>query len=112
MFRYYLNKKVFDSCLISRVQAERIENEFEAAAGTEPDSPRVSHDSVYMRPSPAGQTTSMELRKQLSQLQRTVNSQGELLKRLLDQLEGNSRPTSRASAPQNDIGMALNRNRN
>lgn len=72
----------------------------------------MSHDSVYMRPSPVGRNTSMELRKQLSELQRTVDAQGELLKRLLDELGGTSRPNSRASARQNDIGMALNRNRN
>ena len=111
MSRYYLKTSRRPVPDIPRVQSERVETEFEVAADIEPDSPRVSHDSVYMRPSPVGQATSPELRKQLSQLQRTVNAQGELLKRLLDQLEGNSRPASRASARQNDIGMALNRNR-
>lgn len=80
-------------------------------AGVDQESPRVSHDSMYMRPNIARQDTSTELRKQLSELQRTVTAQGDLLKRLVDELEGTSRPNSRASVRQNDIGMALNRNR-
>ena len=102
MSRYYLKASRRPVPGVLRVQSERVETEFEVAADIEPDSPRVSHDSVYMRPSPVGQATSPELRKQLSQLQRTVNAQGGLLKRLLGQLEGNSRPAGRASARQND----------
>jgi len=63
-----------------------------------------------MRPNLARQITSTELRKQLSELQRTVTAQGELLKRLLDELEGASRPNSSVSARQADIGMALSGN--
>ena len=63
-----------------------------------------------MRPNLARRDTSTGLRKQLSELQRTVIAQGELLKRLVDELEGTSRPNSRASAGQNDIGMALGGN--
>ena len=88
-----------------------VEHEFEAGAGMEQEPARVSHDSIYMRPNLARRDLSTELRKQLSELQRTVNAQGELLTRLVDELEGSSRPNSRLSAQQNDIGVALNRNR-
>jgi hypothetical protein len=71
----------------------------------------VNHDSVYMGPSVVRRNTSTELTKQLSELQRTVTAQGDLLRRLLDELEGPSRPNSSASARQNDIGVAPNRNR-
>lgn len=83
---------------------------FEAPDGVEHETTRVSHDSIYMRPNLSRRNAPQELTKQLSELQRTVAVQGELLKRLLDELEGTSRPASSASAPQNDIGMALNRN--
>ena len=88
-----------------------IEHEFDAAAGAGQGSTRVSHDDIYLRPNLSRQPMSTELRKQLSELQRTVTAQGELLKRLVDELEGPSRPDSRSSVRQNDIGMALDRNR-
>lgn len=84
---------------------------FEAADGVDPETTRVSHDSIYMRPNLVRRNTSKELTKQLSELQRTVATQGELLKRLLDELEGTSRSNSSVPAPQNDIGMMLDRNR-
>jgi len=96
---------------MSRAQSERIEHVFEAADGVGEESTRISRDSIYMRPNLARRDASTELRKQLSELQRTVTVQGELLKRLLDELESASRPNSRASARQNDIGLALNRDR-
>jgi len=97
--------------MMSRAQSEMAENEFEAVAGVGQEPARVSYDSTYMRPNLARRDTSTELRKQLSELQRTVTAQGDLLKRLIDELEGTSRPESRASARQNDIGVALSRNR-
>ena len=84
---------------------------FDAGGDVEQEAPRVSHDSIYMRPSLSRRNASTELTKQLSELQRTVATQGELLKRLLDELEGASRPDSSTSARQNDMGMVLNRNR-
>ena len=88
------------------------ENEFETAAGVDPRSTRpFRHDSIYMHPNLARPDMSADLGDQLSELQRTVIAQGELLKRLVDGLEGASRPNSRASARQNDIGVALGRNR-
>ena len=102
----------FSSVLnIPHLQSQRIEHEFDAAAGMGRESPRTSHDSVYMRPNLVRQNTHTELNKQLSELQRTVAAQGELLKQILDELGSTSRPDSRTSARQNDIGMALNRNR-
>lgn len=97
--------------IMSRAQSERGENVFEATDGVDEETTRVSQDSVYMRPNLTRRNTSTELTKQLSELQRTVIAQGELLKRLLDELEGTSRPNSSASARQNDIGMALDVNR-
>lgn len=88
-----------------------IEQEFDAAASADQGSTRASHDSVYMRPNLARNDVSTELRKQLSELQRTVTLQGELLQRLVDELGVTSRPNSRLSVGQNDIGMALDRNR-
>lgn len=85
---------------------------FEAGDPVDQETTRVPYDSIYMRPNPARRNASRELTNQLSELQRTVDAQGELLKRLLDGLEGASRPNGSASAPQNDIGMMLNRNRN
>jgi hypothetical protein len=72
----------------------------------------VSLDDIYLRPNHTRSNHgSTELRKQLADLHRTVAAQGELLKRLIDELENPSRPSSRASAQQNDIGTALNRGR-
>lgn len=88
------------------------EHEFEGAADVGEGSTRAFyHDSVYMRPSLTRHDMPTELREQLSELQRTVTAQGELLKRLVDELGGASRPASRASARQNDIGVALGRSR-
>ena len=88
------------------------EHEFEAAAGAGAGSTRpFRHDSIYMHPNFTGHNVSVDLGEQLSELQRAVVGQGELLKRLVDELEGPSRPNSRASARQNDIGVALSRNR-
>jgi hypothetical protein len=84
---------------------------FDAADGVDQEASRVSHDSIYMRPGLVRRNTSTELTKQLSDLQRTVATQGELLKRLLDELEGTSRPDSSMSTLQNDIGTVVNRNR-
>lgn len=93
------------------LQSERVENVFDTADDIDQASARMSHDSIYMRPNLARRNTSRELTKQLSELQRTVSAQGELLKRLVDELNGVPRPDSGTSAQQNDIGMALNRNR-
>lgn len=93
------------------LQSERVENVFEAADDVDQETNRVSHDSIYMRPSLVRRNTSTELTKQLSQLQRTVATQGELLKRLLDELEGTPKPNSSASALQGDVGMMSDRNR-
>jgi len=97
--------------LMSRAQSERVETVFEATDDVDREAARVSHDSIYMRPNLARRNTSRELTKQLSELQRTVATQGELLKRLLDELGSTSKPNSSGTAPQNDIGMMLNRNR-
>jgi len=88
------------------------EQEFETAAGAGPGTTRpFRHGSIYMHPNFTGRDLSMDVGEQLSELQRTVIAQGELLKRLVDGLEGASRPDSRASARQNDIGVVLGRNR-
>ena len=88
------------------------EHEFETVAGAGQGSTRpFRHNSIYMHPNLTGRDMSLDLGEQLSELQRTVIAQGELLKRLVDELEGASRPNSRASARQNDIGVALSRNR-
>ena len=87
-------------------------DEFEAVTGAGPVPTRpFRHDSIYMHPNLTGRDISVDLGEQLSELQRTVIAQGELLKRLVVELEGASRPNSRASARQNDIGVALGRNR-
>jgi len=88
------------------------EHEFEDAAGvgTRPTRP-FRHDSIYMHPNLVRHDMSVDLGDQLSELQRTVTAQGELLKRLIDELENAPRPNSPPSAQQNDIGIALGRNR-
>jgi len=87
------------------------ENEFEAVTGAGPGSTRpFRHESIYIHPNLTRRDMSVDVGEQLSELQRTVIAQGELLKRLVNELEG-SRPNSRASARQNDIGVALGRNR-
>lgn len=93
------------------LQSERGESLFEAVDGVGQEATRMSHDNIYMRPNLMRRNTSTELMKQLSELQYTVATQGELLKRLLDELGGTSRPNSSASALQNDIGMMSNGNR-
>ena len=72
----------------------------------------MSHDILYLSPNTMRPTRSAELLKQLSELQRTVTAQGELLKRVLDGLESSSRPNSSAGTRQDDVGMASSRNRN
>ena len=108
--RYYPTQQTIESRLTFFLQSEQGENVFEATDGADEETTRVSHDSVYMRPNLTRRNTSTELTKQLSELQRTVVAQGELLRRLLNELEGTSRPDSSASARQNDIGMALDGN--
>ena len=88
------------------------EHEFEDAAeeSTRPTRP-FRHDSIYMHPNLTRRDVSVDLGEQLSELQRTVTAQGELLKRLVDELEGAPKANTPASALQNDIGVALSRNR-
>jgi len=88
------------------------EHEIEATTegSTRPTRP-FRHDSIYMHPNLARRDVSVDLGEQLSELQRTVIAQGELLKRLVDELDDAPRSNTPASALQNDIGVVLNRNR-